>query len=52
MATMIAVPILAIVGLIVTLVWWPGALPGLAILLVIGWMCSKYADKIGQEHHR
>lgn len=49
---MMAAPILlalAVVG--GTLVLWPGPIPGILILLIVGWLCMKQIAKIRDEHH-
>lgn len=48
MAAPILIGTAAIVG---TLLFWPGAVPGVLILIVVGWLCAKQIAKILDEHH-
>lgn len=51
LAVMAAPFMCAIAAIVGTLLFWPGAVIGIAILLAIGWFCQKQIVKIKSEHH-
>lgn len=50
-ALFVAPMVVALAGIVVTLVFWPGGILGAAVLLFIAWLCHKGAERIDREHH-
>lgn len=51
MLRMLALPIAAVAVLVAILVGWPGPMFGLAILLVVAWLCDRGAERLKKDHH-
>lgn len=51
MLRIIALPLAAICVFVGVMVSWPGPLVGLAVLLVVGWLCQRGSERIDREHH-